>query len=387
MAAPSDPSAPLEQKDTELIALQDLRLDAENPRFGGANASSWDQADVLDHIVNTFGVEDVLSSIAINGYISAEPLVCRREEGSDFAIVVEGNRRLAACLILAGDARASRQYPRVQQYGQVWRDHGSKQIDPLPAIVFEGADRRQALLSYLGVRHIASAQPWDSYAKAAWVAQVVEENQLPLADVALMIGDQHKTIRRLLEGYYFVHQTIDAGEFRPQDSVRKGRGSVTEYPFSWVYTILGYTAARAFLGIDDREPRKTLLETDKLPRAGTITRAMFGDKSKGRSAAIEDSRELGDLAQVLADPDKVALLEAGKSVAEIGRLTKPIDQRVREGLTQVRSVQAEIVAGLSEQELAPDLAESLISLSGINRRTAEDIAKRITEAARGRTDV
>ncbi len=54
-----------------------------------------------------------------------------------------------------------------------------------------------------------------------------------------MIGDQHRTIRRLLEGCYFIRQTIEAGEFRPQDSQRRGRGSVTDYPFSWVYTVLG----------------------------------------------------------------------------------------------------------------------------------------------------
>ena len=378
--------ATLELRATELIKLEHLLLDAENPRFGHAVAGGLDQADILDHIVNTFGVDDVLSSIAINGYISAEPVVCRREIGSQTVVVVEGNRRLAACLILAEDSRAARQKSRTSQYRSIWNAHGSKQIDPLPSIVFDGADRKQALLSYLGVRHIASAQPWDSYAKAAWVAQVVKENQLPLADVALMIGDQHRTIRRLLEGYYFINEAIESGEFRPQDSQRRGRGSVTEYPFSWVYTMLGYSTARDFLGLEEREPRTPLLASDKLPRAGTVTRAMFGDKAKGRSAAIEDSRELGDLAIVLGDPDKVAMLESGKSVAEISRLTKPIEQRLREGLTQVRTLQGEIVTGLSGEAIAPELAESLVSISTVNRRTADDIAKRIAEAARGGRD-
>lgn len=251
-------------REAEQIRLGDLLLDAENPRFGDAIGRGLEQADILDHIVNTFGVDDVLSSLAINGYISAEPVVCRREKGSTTAVVVEGNRRLAACLILTGDQRAARQKGRTEQYSSIWRSHGSKAVDPLPAIVFEGADRRQALLSYLGVRHIASAQPWDSYAKAAWVAQVVEENDLPLSDVALMIGDQHRTIKRLLEGYYFVKEAIDAGEFRPQDSQRRGRGSVTDYPFSWVYTVLGYSAAREFVGLQDREPRQPLLAPEKL---------------------------------------------------------------------------------------------------------------------------
>jgi hypothetical protein len=373
----------LESKPSEQIALAGLFLDAENPRFGGSAVATLEQADVLDHIVNTFGVDDVLSSIAINGYIPAEPIVCRRDAGADAAIVVEGNRRLAACLIISGDQRAARQKARTQQYAKIWAEHGSKSIDPLPAIVFDGADRKQALLSYLGVRHIASAQPWDSYAKAAWVARVVEENALPLGDVALMIGDKHQTVKRLLEGYYFINQAITAGEFRPQDSQRRGRGSITEYPFSWVYTVLGYSTTRAFLGLTETEPKSVLVAPENLPRAGVITRAMFGDKAKGRSAAIEDSRELGELAAVLADPDKVALLENGKSVSEIARITKPIDQRLREGLSQVRTLQGELVSGLSEHPLAIEVAESLISLSNINRRTADDIVKRIEQAARG----
>ena len=212
---------------------------------------------------------------------------------------------------------------------------------------------------------------------------MVEENQLPLADVALMIGDKHQTVKRLLEGYYFINQTIAAGEFRPEDSQRRGRGSISEYPFSWVYTLLGYSNTRAFLGIEEKDPKSQLVAPENLQKAGLVTRARFGDKSKGRSAAIEDSRELGELASILADPDKVALLENGKSVSEIARITKPIEQRLREGLSQVRTLQGELVSGLSEQQLATDVAETLINLSTINRRTAEDIAKRIDQAARG----
>ena len=108
---------------TEDIRLESLHLDAANARFGRAGGGDWEEADVLDHIVKTFGVDDVLSSIAINGYISAEPLVVRRETSPDAFTVVEGNRRLAACLIITGDSRAIRQKTRTKQYHQVWRDH------------------------------------------------------------------------------------------------------------------------------------------------------------------------------------------------------------------------------------------------------------------------
>jgi len=105
----------------ERVHLKLLRLDSENARFGPASSKSWEQAEILDHIVQTFGVDDVLSSLAINGYMAAEPLVCRRDAGSEELTVVEGNRRLAACLIISGDERASRQKTRTQHYQKIWK--------------------------------------------------------------------------------------------------------------------------------------------------------------------------------------------------------------------------------------------------------------------------
>jgi hypothetical protein len=357
------------------LRLKELLLDKDNPRFGDLEQSS-SQADILDHIVEKFGVDDVLSSLAVNGYFDAEPLVCKKNADNSFT-VVEGNRRLAACLIITADDRASHQAKRRIQYQATWEAHGKKSIDPVPVIIFDKPDQNQAILSYLGVRHIASSQPWDSFAKACWVAKVVDENHLSLSDVALMIGDQHKTISRLLEGYYFVQQLIDTGNFRPEDSVRKGRGSVTEYPFSWVYTMLGYSSTRKFLELPDLIPKKNPIAKKNLGNAALVTKSMFGDKSKGRNAAISDSRELGDLASAFADPEKISMLEQGKTIEEISRLTRPIDERLRVGLSQVREIQSDLLSGLIEQIISVDIASPLIDLATKNKRSAQEIEKKL----------
>jgi hypothetical protein len=204
---------------------------------------------------------------------------------------------------------------------------------------------------------------------------------------ALMIGDQHRTIGRLLQGYYFIKQVIEAGEFRPEDSVRRGRGSVTEYPFSWVYTILGYSAARNFLGLsEDNTEKKNPLNPRNLSKAGLVTRAMFGDRSKGRNSAIEDSRDIGDLAAALANPEKVTLLQKGKTIQEITRLTKSIEERLREGLTEVRVIQGELIAGISEQGVSQELATPLVDLASKNRRTATELERMLKDASEGDND-
>ena len=369
------------------IQLEDLLLDNTNPRFGLQDRGA-SQEQLLDLIVEKFGVNDVLSSLAVNGYFDAEPLVCRRTPDSRKAVVVEGNRRLAACLIITGDKRASNQDRRSTDFSKLWNDHGRRPIDPVPAITFAAGEEEQekAILSYLGVRHIASAQPWDSYAKAAWVARVVEDNALDVRDVSKMIGDQHRTVNRMLEGYYLVQQLAKTRHFNQQHSLRSGRGSVTDYPFSWVYTVLGYRTVRDFLDLDDGDASPDPVDENNLEKGSLLLRSMFGDRSQGRNAAISDSRQLGDLAAVFASREKRRLLEQGKELAEIEELTQPIAKRLSSGLGDVLDTLRDLVARLSEQSIPPETATDLLSDVRRVRNLAADLDKRLQEIARGGDD-
>lgn len=369
------------------IQLKDLLLDDTDPRFGFQDRAA-SQEQVLDLIVEKFGVNDVLSSLAVNGYFDAEPLVCRKTPDSRKAVVVEGNRRLAACLIIAGDERASNQAKRSANFSTLWNDRGRPPIDPVPAITFDAGEKEQetAILSYLGVRHFASAQPWDSYAKAAWVARVVHDDSLNVRDISKMLGDRHRTVDRMLEGYYLVQQLAKTGHFNQRDSIRRGRGSVTDYPFSWVYTVLGYRTVRDFLELGDGDARPDPVDDDNLDKGSLLLRSMFGDRSRGRDAAIDDSWQLGDLAAIFADRDKVRLLEQGKDLAEIEELTQPITKRLSSGLGDVLDTLRDLAARLSEQSIPQETATDLLSDSGRVRKLAADLDRRLQEIARGGDD-
>lgn len=360
--------------------LEHLLLDSQNPRFGQQEASS-SQAQILDHIVDKFGVDDVLSSLAVNGYFEAEPLVGKRVPDSNDIIVVEGNRRLAACLMLTQDQRASNQKAHSEEFHKMWEMHGSPSVNPLPTITFDPENEEKSILSYLGVRHIASAQPWDSYAKAAWVAQVVEQDNISISEVAQMIGDRHRTVNKMLEGYYLIKQLTETGRFDQQNSVRRGRGSVTDYPFSWVYTILGYTSVRNFLELGNGEAGISPLKEQNLDNAGLVVRCMFGDKSKGRNSAINDSRQLSELAEALADKEKVRLLKQGEMLADINIMTQPLDQRLTDGLAHIGDELRDLISRLSEQPISSENASDLLPRSTKNRRLTNDLDKRLRKIA------
>ena len=379
----TDQARVLANREVVRVDLADLLLDADNPRFGLQEAGD-SQAELLDHIVQKFGVDDVLSSLSVNGYFEAEPIVCRRRPTSPTFVVVEGNRRLAACLILTQDQRASNQTGRrIEGHRERWTEHGRPPVNPVPAIVFGPDEDQEAILAYLGVRHIASTKSWDSYAKAAWVANVVETNGLTIQQVAEVIGDRHRTVNRMLEGYYLVEQLTKRGYFQPDNSVRKGRGSVTAYPFSWVYTILGYTAVRELLRLDDEDAHKDPVTPDRLEDAGIVMRSMFGDRSIGRNGAITDSRQLGALASALGVPDKVRLLEQGKQLDEVETLTQPIDKRLSDGMATIRDELNNLIARLPEQKIGTEVAEGLLPAATRNRRLATDLERKLKEIVLG----
>ena len=322
----------LSERPVEDITLAKLNLDTNNPRFGATKGKRSNQTDILDFIVENFGVDDVIYSLAYNGYFQAEPLIAR-ENGDGTYTVVEGNRRLSACLILSGSDRARNQRKKRDQV-EVVTQEWNEETTTVPVQVYGKDEDTFKLNSYLGVRHIMAAKAWDSYAKAAWIDQVVSNKEMTLDQICEVTGDKNRTIRRLLEGYYFINQLKDEGYFSPENSIRKGRGSNPEFPFSWVYTLLDYNQVRKFVGLDDSDPTNNRpVPVDRLGQSAKILYYMFGDRSKGQSAAIEDSRQLGGLASAIGDVNKRHYLDQGKKVSEIEVLSQPPVEQLSQSLT------------------------------------------------------
>src|SRR5215204_3757277 len=83
-----------------------LLLDSENPRLASGSGADT-QVDLLKVLWTEMAVEDVAMSIAANGFFPEETLFVipnkNKNGGSADYVVVEGNRRLAAVLLLIRD--------------------------------------------------------------------------------------------------------------------------------------------------------------------------------------------------------------------------------------------------------------------------------------------
>jgi len=375
----------IEQGGDKTLDIKSLHLDASNPRFGAAAGEFKRESDVLNHIVTNFGIDDVLSSIAVNGFFESEPiLVLPRDKklGGGY-VVAEGNRRLAACLILARDARASQHEKRAAHFNKIRAQYGNKPFNPIPVKIFSSEDQIKELTPYLGVRHIAGAQQWDSYAKAAWVANAVDRDGLALQDIVQMIGDDTGLAKKMLEGYYVTQQLIDEGRFDPNHSQRKGLRSNPEFPFSWVYTIFGFKPVREWLKLPG-SPQKNPLTASSIEKAETLFAWMFGQEDS--PPLIADSRELAELAKCIAQPPMMRLLRDGKSVKDTIERSKPKSVILGDRLTRVHELLREIVPVLSEEELDEELALELRPTTKSIKNLAIRIHREIDEIANGQGD-
>ncbi len=321
----------------QTISIDRLLLDENNPRFGGGFEQSGSQESVLRRIIDDHGINDLLTSMSTNGYFSAEPIVAVVAPEGKFT-VVEGNRRLAAALVLTESDRASG-YKRLAQR---WVTSSTKEkvdsLKQIPVSVLE--ERNKELIAYLGAKHIRGGKPWDSYAKAHWLFELmsVSRSELTVREAARLVGDQSpNTVKRVLEGYLLMQQLRKERNYRPESSLVRGRGSNPYYPFSWVYTALGFENIRTWTGIKDLGPSdkissdtRVLMDERSLENGEKLVCFLFGSSDKGWRQSVRESRQIAILNRVVKDDFSVKELENGESVDEVWENLRPVEDRLED---------------------------------------------------------
>ena len=223
----------------EDISVEGLRLDPENPRF----VTDRDTADLETFLPWFNGDADLLavgSSIAANGYHFAEPLlVAPREDDDDRLVVVEGNRRFAAVLVLLNPDLL----PRLTLFRELSEEADLEELQALPCLVYES---RNQILDYLGNRHVVGVKEWKPLAKARYVKQLqqrAEQFNEDESDKALAkrIGSNAAYVRRLLNSLQ-AFESVDLKQ--PKDEAR----------FSILQTALQYNGIADWVGIGARTP-------------------------------------------------------------------------------------------------------------------------------------
>lgn len=300
-----------------LVPVGRLHFDPHNPRLPQSVDGSNETA-VLRWMLEDSTLLDLIGAIAADGYFPGEPvLVSPRPEGAapeaalvdeeQHFLVVEGNRRLAAVVLLTDPTRAPSRRRAIEALA---RENGTAAAPPveLPAIVFR---RRVDVLDHLGFRHVTGIKAWSPLAKANYVEQLVERARergetLTLEDIAKMIGSKSWYVGRLLATRTAVDRIKDDREFFESLGVAE-----EDLPFSLMLVALGRNNIVEYLGLRSANtPELVGLKADALRRLATW---LFKRNEEGKTA-LGESRNMTLLAEVVKSEEAMAVLDAGESI-------------------------------------------------------------------------
>lgn len=361
----------------ELIVVANLLLDPKNPRLASSvSEENLSQAELIKILWTEMAVDELVLSIAANGYFQEEPLfvVPAQEpklEGKYY--VLEGNRRLAAVKILLDDE--IRNKLRITDM-PVLTEEQKVHLQKLPVSVY---NNRGELWTFLSFRHINSPQEWDAFSKAKFVAYVHDQYGINLEEISRRIGDQHETVKRLYRGYKILKQAEETGVYDVSERYRN------QFYFSHWYTALAYSQFQEFLGmgVDDFEMEHPVPETH-LNRLGELLTWIYGRKSDGfeiQPHVKKQNPDLNYLREIISSPVALDALRSGYSLERSREVSMGDEKRFRESLTrakdEVQRAKATVTTGYKGEQLLLRLIEEIQQIARTLKQEMEEIRDKL----------
>jgi len=283
------------------VRIADLRLDPENPRLP-SDKHGAPQEDLAVILELGYDADAVAESIATHGFFSSEPLIAiTNPDEPETYIVVEGNRRLTALLGLTTPSiRAN--FPDPSRWEEMAARASIRLEDEIPVVV---AEDRTSMVPIIGFRHISGILSWKPYAQARYVAKLIDDDGMTIAEVGKMIGIETGRAGNLYREQAIAKQAKSMG-------VETGP---LEDAFSLLTVAMSNTKLRSFIGAPlgaRLKTGQTPIPSDNEPELRELLGWVFGGAST--KPVIKDSREVSKLGSVVGNPVGLSALRNGESL-------------------------------------------------------------------------
>lgn len=347
------------------IKIEKLNLDPSNPRLP-ADIQGKGETELLKSLYRGFNLDELIDSMFQNGYFEEEPLVVIpnklpkellsnktsnnkfeefiNDEKTTFT-VVEGNRRLAAAKIINN--------PEIRSSLKIksWTDPSEEILEDLsmlPAIVYY---TRGEVVPYLGVRHIVGIQKWDSFAKARYIANLVDESKKTLQEVEAQIGDSQGSARKNYISYKLVQQSKDEFDYNTENAEEK---------FSLLLLAIGQGKIKRYIGlptkVKDTNPESPV-PPDKIDNLYNLMSWLYGDERN--TPVIKESRDITNyLTHVVESPDALKHLERTRDLVAAYDLSDGEERMVLRYLAKANEI-LQTVLGLVHRHRTEDVIDEV----------------------------
>ncbi len=326
--------------DSTDLPLSELHPDPQNPRLPEGINSEGEDA-LIEYIANTYDALTVARSIALYDYFPSEPLICLSQNGS--YLVVEGNRRLAALILLSdGEFRDRISLDDEDE----WEELSNEATLPssIPAIVVP--DRR-SVAPIIGYRHISGIEPWDPWAKARFIAGLIESDSLSFKDVGNEVGESQNSIQSHFRNYRIVTTAKEKFGLNTE---------LVENNFGTFTRAMNSLPLRQHIGAPS--PGETSIEVDPVPddkseELSELLVWLFGDRDTDK--AISESRDITKLGKAVDSPDGLLLLRETGDLEEAfiaaGGMRDALLQRLNRVITNLEAALHEVHEYTEDEEV------------------------------------
>ncbi len=347
---------------TKPIKISHLELDRKNPRLRefGINEHST-QTDILEILWDEMDVLELMHSIVSNGFWDYEPLVVLETPDPEKYIVLEGNRRLAAILLIHNQGKIARNIPK-HITSKIAADQDLlKKTLKLPA--FSVKERDEAW-RFIGFKHVNGPVKWGGFAKAKYIAEIHNIYDVELDDIAYQIGDTNKTVQRLYQGLMVLEQAKRVKVYNYDDDIQANR-----IYFSHLYIGLQREGIRSYLNIKDAEEEaEDPVSKNKHKELGQLLEWLYGSKKNDTQPIIRSQNpDLKHLDEVLQSREAIAALTHGEPLSYAYELSRASDALFEENLLDAKralqKTRAYLTTGYSGEENLLRVAGSVANLA------------------------
>lgn len=319
-----------------------LMLDPENPRLVGID-SKLTSEKIIAQLYRGEALDELLQSIAANGYLDIEPLIVMLND-QDQLTILEGNRRFAAIRLFREPDLAA-QVGKTEQLRIAVPDISKAYRKTLDHVSVYRVPDRDAARSFIGFKHINGVAKWDSFAKGQFAAEWYRSGDVSLEKISNKIGDKHDTIKRMVSAIYVLDQAERTDTFILADR------RVVKFNFSHLYTALSRRPYMDFLGLETAwsryDPETDPIPAEKLDHLHETLVWIYGSKEDNKDPVIRSQNpDIKRLAEVLTSAEGLHVLRSGGSLDEAHYSTESADERLSTALIRARGVLRDAVNSL-----------------------------------------
>ncbi|MCR5407593.1 MAG: hypothetical protein K6E61_00580 [Bacteroidales bacterium] len=317
------------KQEIKYVDINNLQLDLYNPRLPKSKQGT-DEGVVIEYLLLEAATLELMESIGENDFFVGEMLLVIPSERSGSFIVVEGNRRLTAVLLLNKPELARVKKASIKEI----YDSAKYKPSSLPCLIFNS---REEIQKYIGFVHITGKKSWRMLEKARYLYDLSHSDKFQglsfidvCKEIARVIGSRSPYVRKMLTSFQ-LYTIIEDEKFYQIDGL-----SDSSFFLNYFSDGLQKENIRMYMGVelDSDDPLKNL---NKEHLKDLVT--WWFKKSEGVSRVIGDSDGMKKLNEVLGNEIALFAFKRGASIDIAYELTNDIDlqfeRKVKESLMAI----------------------------------------------------